>query len=78
MSEIVFVYADDWEGVYLNGELIQQHHSIDAYDLIHRLIKVGVTLGSSSCVTSVEAGEWLSDEGCLPDTYEEFEEKQND
>lgn len=78
MSDIVFACTDDWEGVYLNGKLIQQKHSIDAYELIHDLIRVGVTLGSNTTISSVEVGNWIMYEGYLPDTYKEFEEKQNE
>ena len=78
MNKLVFVYADDWEGVYLNNQLLAQDHSINAYALIRALIKEDVTLDNTTIVDSVEAGEWLMYEGYLPETYEEFEEKQNE
>ena len=77
MNKLVFVYADDWEGVYLNKQLIQQNHSIDAYNLMYDLIGGGV-LDKITIIDSVEAGEWLMYEVYLPETYEEFEEKQNE
>lgn len=76
MDKIVFVYADDWEGVYLDGNLLQQRHSIDAYELIQDLVRVGVTLGSTTSIDSIEARDWIMHEGYLPNTYKEFEEKQ--
>lgn len=33
-KEITILYGDDWEGIYLNGKLIEQNHSIDNSKLL--------------------------------------------
>lgn len=77
MNKFVFVWAEDWGGVYLNNCLLLEGHNIHAHDLLQQLIRLDVKLGDS-VIDWVEAGEWLYDEGYLPETYKEFEEKQNE
>lgn len=72
MSVVTFVYADDWEGVYVDDKLLSQAHSLDGYTVVELLWQAGIQV---SCVFSEEAGEWLYDEGYLPDTLQEFMEK---
>ena len=36
-KEITILYGDDWEGIYLNGKLLDQNHSIDNSKLLELL-----------------------------------------
>lgn len=58
MNEITRVLCDDWEGVYLNGRLVAQHHHVDLRDVVEAM---GAEYHSLE-VTS----EWIDAEGELP------------
>lgn len=36
--------SDDWEGLYIDGELINQGHSINYEDVIHKMINLKINL----------------------------------
>lgn len=55
-----------WEGVYKNGQLVSQGHSLYRDDWLEAL-KEGYTI-----YQQFEAGEWLDDVGYLPNTLKEF------
>lgn len=57
-AEITRVLCDDWEGVYLNGRLIAQHHHVDLRDVVE-------ALGAEYHFLEVDA-QWAQDEGELP------------
>lgn len=62
--QITFVLGDDWEGVYLNGKLKHQGHSISAMELANTLVNYGRVM--SVQVTEPDE-EWLQEQGRLPD-----------
>lgn len=37
MSKATFVYGEDWEGVYIDGKLLEDGHSINPRDLLSNL-----------------------------------------
>lgn len=78
MSKLTFISADDWEGIYLENNLIAQGHYITSYDLAQYLFVNHKGSINVDDLTSIEAGGWLYDEGYLPETLEEFMEKQNE
>lgn len=58
------VYASDWEGIYANGGLVMEGHSIDAGQCLIWLAK---RMAHVSSYNEVEAcDDWLSDRGDLP------------
>lgn len=77
MNKFVFIWVEDWGGIYLNNRLLLEGHNIHALDLLQELARLKINL-DDSVIDCVEAGEWLYNEGNLPETYEEFEEKQNE
>lgn len=71
---IVTVFlGDEWEGLYLDGELRMQ---ADTLDLLGVLDEMCMWSGEPirSVRTIVENGDWLVGLGSLPDTLKELEE----
>lgn len=61
--DAVIVLGDDWEGLYLDGKLVEEGHSLDARMTLEA---VGYD------VKTMEAdAEWLTDRGRLPDKLDE-------
>lgn len=62
MTMMTFARGDDWEGVYIDGALVTEGHSIDEVE--------AVRLALAHKVTAVECKEcdcnWLHEEGNLP------------
>ena len=64
MSRLTIVTNyDDWEGVYLDGKIIDQGHSID-WKLV--LSELGFTLDEQEA-----DHDWLAYEGYLPEKIED-------
>lgn len=58
MKTATIVQGDDWVGVYVEGKLITEGHSVNAYELLNQL---------GYYVDSVEPDfDWLWDIGNLP------------
>ena len=55
-KNITIIYGDDWEGIYYNGELLNEGHSINLTDV---LIKLGYTIENKQ--VSEEEWEELGD-----------------
>ena len=62
--------ADDWQGVYVDDELIEQAHSV--VGALHTCLR-------PSCVSLVAAwsgsrfgDEWMNDSGSLPDSLRDL------
>lgn len=59
---VVFVNGDDWTGMYIDGVLVEEGHSISPYRAIEAVICKEVT-----SLYRVEANnEWLQEVGNLP------------
>ena len=71
------VYVDsvngDWEGVYVNGTLICEAHSINFPQVLNVL--VNLCNGGGMCFEEECAGDWLREVGSLPETLCEFYEE---
>ena len=64
-KQAIFVWSDDWEGLYLDGKLVAQGHEVSG---THVARSLGYKL------TSVEADrEWITYEGELPELFENVE-----
>lgn len=55
---IVLVVGDDWEGLYVNGQLAVEGHSLTVRDVC---ACIGIELQTRGCDE-----DWLHDEGALP------------
>jgi hypothetical protein len=61
--DVTIVWGEDWEGLYIDGELKAQGHLISAKDVLDAL---GLELDE------IEAdGDWLGERGDLPQKLEE-------
>ena len=70
----VAVVGDDWQGIYLNGVLVTQNHSISAVALLRHMD--GYAVGGRLDLEIREADpEWLYDRGDLPQTLDEVKFK---
>lgn len=57
-KKIVFVTADDWEGLYVDGKLRFENHSIRPYNIAQVL---------EDCEVISCDEEWLEERGFLPE-----------
>lgn len=62
MTTMTFARGDDWEGVYVDGDLIVEGHSIEARTAAELAIKHKAT----EVKTIYCDLDWLHDEGNLP------------
>lgn len=58
----------DWEGVYLDGILVEEGHSVKWQSIIEALMRKGKPITEFDNV--VEKGNWLIYEGNLPETLD--------
>ena len=58
-QQITFVCADDWEGLYVDGKLATQGHSLTIQDVLEHIGIGSVTLWANE--------EWLIKRGSLPE-----------
>lgn len=57
--KLTHVMADDWEGLYMDGKIVDQGHTINWQTMIENIFGVSVE--------SVEANyEWLEKQGYYP------------
>ena len=59
MSVLTFTWGDDWDGLYIDGVLAAQGHSIDALFLAEILLYRGVVV--NQVFTYNVDQEWLED-----------------
>lgn len=73
--EVTIVNADDWKGLYIDGKLVFQNHSIRISDLVECLEEAGIKLGFELTEGELteDGYERIQDEGCLPDDLEEVD-----
>ena len=70
MNDAVLVEneAGDWEGLYIDGKLVDQGHEIRRDHIVN------IVRHAKSYVKEM-AGDWIYDEGRLPSTLEELHQK---
>lgn len=62
--EVVIVDGGDWHGLYIDGELVEEGHSLCVSDVLR---KVRDTRRPIASVETIEADQtWLEDHGFLP------------
>ena len=64
-SRVIIVKADDWEGVYFDGKLIEEGHNLRLEDVLARLDMVSETVWANEV--------WLNNLGRLPENLEEVQ-----
>jgi hypothetical protein len=52
------VYGDNWQGLYIDGKLVDEHHRLEVSDVLKHL---GI-----ECEDIRADDEWLEDRGTLP------------
>lgn len=67
VSEAVFVRVEDWEGLYIDGGLVDQNHTIDLQDSLN-----GKTVSFKSLPYSETLDEYVMEEGGFPQSYDEL------
>jgi hypothetical protein len=61
--KITFVYADDWEGIYVDDKLVMENHSLDGYLVAEKLSELfGFELRGRSVNQC-----WIESRGNLPE-----------
>ncbi len=63
--QVVFAYASDWMGMYVNGKLVFENHSICPDEALEAL---GIPVTKFSCNE-----EWLENVGNLPKEAKDLE-----
>ena len=56
--QVTLVDADDWEGLYINGQLVEEHHHVRTVDVLKHL---GIL-----CEVIYPDQAWLEERGSLP------------
>ena len=67
-NKITVVYGDDWKGLYIDGKLAYENHSIDLQTFLWVLEKNGIRL-DVECKDCDE--DWLEHRGNLPKDLKE-------
>lgn len=65
-KEVVLVKGDDWEGIYINGRLIFENHSLSAKEIFR-------ILGFD--IIDVD-DQWLGDRGSFPENISEVKKEE--
>ena len=78
MSRVVIVCADDWEGLFIDGFLIDESHKLgEGYHRVYLLRKAEqykfTSLDVEERFTDEKEEEWLEDRGGFPDTLQAFD-----
>ncbi|RWH49571.1 MAG: hypothetical protein E5V72_02010 [Mesorhizobium sp.] len=71
--KIVYARGDDWEGLYIDGELETQGHSISLSELLDIIKEKGVIETAETRMVDLN---WLGDHGTLPNNIEEVRWEQ--
>ena len=70
MNKVFFVFFDDWEGLYVNGELQRERSSLEAFDCLIAVKDVG----PFELESKYYQGEDLLPEGKLPEKLSDLQE----
>lgn len=69
MSEMVFAQGDDWMGIYIDGVLQMEGHSISPLEAVQFAVGYGVRHAKSLEVDL----DWLHDRGDLPAEFDDVQ-----
>ena len=81
MTIIQYVVVDDWQGLYINGDLKIEGHEISMYQAIHIVAKYCLDTNKVRIEKIYLNQEWVEDNGNLPNKFSEipqemFEERR--
>ena len=65
LIDVIYVYADDWAGVYFNGELVDEGHSVHWHYVMGKLVNKTVLSFKEFEVDN----DWMECEGSLPPDF---------
>lgn len=75
-KQLVYVNGDDWCGLYFNGNLQTQGHSLDFREVMETITEIG---GTVNFWTTLDADmDWLGDHGILPLKLSEVQFAENE
>jgi hypothetical protein len=63
VPKIDLVYGDDWIGLYLDGKLVEEGHSLEPFHVLD-------ALGIKHTYHAADI-DWLHEEGCLPERLDD-------
>jgi hypothetical protein len=63
MAQAAYVVADDWCGVYADGELVLEGHSLNPYEVLSAFRNAQI---EDVTIYEIYPYEWLHDRGRLP------------
>lgn len=72
MIKINYVTGDDWQGLYIDGELIEENHSIRITDLLEMLEDRRLLTFDYHEVDQ----RYLEDLGNLPDSFDDIDKNE--
>ncbi len=73
MKKFTYVNGDEWDGFYVNGMLVWEHHTLRISDLIELLKKHGVRLNIDEIGLTSEQQAHMEDCGHLPKYLDELD-----
>lgn len=73
MNRLTHVDGDDWQGLYLNGELVHQGHSVPLWVIGEEINSA--SQGIQEFITIVVDYDWMSLAGMLPVKLEDIPEE---
>ncbi len=74
---VTIFLGEDWQGLYIDGELERQGHRLDLIPVLYSIKDHGGE--SITAIEEVEEkGDWLMYEGYLPETTKELFEKNKE
>lgn len=69
---IIIAQGDDWEGIYVDGQLLDQGHSLHLMDVLTELKKLGAEFTDSTTISQREVNlDWINMYGELPRSIDE-------
>lgn len=72
---IDYVFGSDWCGLYANGELVMEGHSMNALDVLEWVRDEDVAIGSIATMQADDA--WLEERGDLPKHIRDVKAKES-
>lgn len=72
-KRLILVSGDDWEGLFLNGKILDEEHSIQ-WDNLVKYMKQFNTLDVNFVMLSPLGDEWLQNRGSFPEYFSEIPE----
>ena len=71
MARLVLALGDDWEGLYIDGVLLLQGHSLQPIAVLQQALKPAFKLTDDDIEQRYVNLTWLEDRGDLPSSLTE-------